>query len=251
MNFEGSQSYTDYHKKTNQAEKLIIDREFREALNVYQSLFDSYEFVFLREYKIATQLALILNNNERAIEFIRLGVTSGWDLNSIKKDKNLSQLKNYSGWELMEKDYNGLRKTYLERLDEHTKTRVHQMYKKDQRKALGAILRIGLKTKEKYALEKFAPHSEGQIQELIEIIKTQGYPGEKLIGNNYWVSTIISHHNSITTEYVKQDTLYGFIRPKLIKAIENGQMSPYEFALIDDWRIAVESERTQLGLWLP
>ena len=33
----------------------------------------------------------------------------------------------------------------------------------------------------------------------------------------------------------------------MIKAIELGQISPYEFALIDDWRIAVISDRTQTG----
>jgi hypothetical protein len=83
--------------------------------------------------------------------------------------------------------------------------------------------------------------------ELIKILDDQGYPGEQLIGNNYWMSTILSHHNSISKEYVNQDTLYNFIKPKLIKAIENGQISPYEFAMIDDWYIAVNSGRTQTG----
>ena len=57
----------------------------------------------------------------------------------------------------------------------------------------------------------------------------------------------MSHHNSITKEYVNKDTLYNYIKPELIKAIETGHISPYEFAMIDDWYIAVSSGRTQTG----
>jgi hypothetical protein len=121
------------------------------------------------------------------------------------------------------------------------------MYKEDQQKALGAMLRLRDRAEVKYALSKFAPHSEAQMQELMVILDQHGYPGEQLIGNDFWMSTILSHHNSITREYVKKDTLYPFIRPQLIVALEKGQLSPYELALIEDWRIAVTSERSEPG----
>lgn len=33
----------------------------------------------------------------------------------------------------------------------------------------------------------------------------------------------------------------------LIQGIEQGQMTPYEYALIDDWQKAVASDRTEPG----
>jgi hypothetical protein len=121
------------------------------------------------------------------------------------------------------------------------------MFARDQWKALGALLRIGDKTQQKYAERKFAPHSETQISELIKILETAGYPGEKLIGNSIWISTILSHHNSISKAYATKDTFYKFLKPRLYEAVRNGQMSPYEYATIDDWQRTVASDRTEPG----
>ncbi len=37
------------------------------------------------------------------------------------------------------------------------------------------------------------------------------------------------------------------MKPHLFEAIRTGEMSPYEYALVDDWRIAVSSERKGTG----
>ena len=242
-----TQDYRRYHKQINEAEKLISNEQFKEALNIYNDVFNAFDFVFLKDYKIAAQLALYLNEKEKAFEIIKQGITAGWDLKSLKRNNYLSDLHNASEWKVIVEEYPKLRQKYLERIDESTRKEVHKMFKADQRKALGALFRLGNKAQDKYALRKFAPHSEAQLKKLIRIMKDHGYPGEQLIGNSFWVSTILSHHNSITTVYVKKDTLYNFIKPKLRIALDKGQISPYELALIDDWHIAVSSERTQTG----
>lgn len=241
------QDYRRYHKQINEAEKRIGDEQFKEALNIYNDVFKAFDFVFLKDYKIAAQLALYLNDKEKAFEIIKKGIATGWDLKSLKRNNYLSDLHHDSEWKLMVEGYPKLRQKYLERIDESTRKEVHKLFKADQRKALGALFRLGDKAQEKYALKKFAPHSEAQLTKLIRIMEDHGYPGEQLIGNSFWVSTVLSHHNSITTAYVKNDTLYNFIKPKLSIALEKGQISPYEFAIIDDWRIAVSSDRTQAG----
>ena len=75
------------------------------------------------------------------------------------------------------------------------------MFKKDQRLDFPYYLRIGEKAKERYALRKFAPNSGKQIARLNEILDEYGYPGERLTGNDFWMSTILVHHNSISPEY--------------------------------------------------
>lgn len=241
------EDYWRYHEQMNKAEKLISEESFQEALNLVQDVFKTYDFVFLRDYKIAAQLALYLNKKEKVFEIIKMGIEAGWDLKSLKRNNFLSKLKEEKEWESIEEAYPQLRKKYEQGIDTNTRNMVHEMFKMDQRKALGALFRVGDKSQEKYALKKFAPHSEIQLNKLINILAEEGYPGEQLIGNNFWMSTILSHHNSISTGYVNKDTLYTFIKPKLIQAIGKGQMSPYEFAIIDDWHIAVGSGRTQTG----
>lgn len=242
-----SEDYKKYHEQINKAEKFISREQFQEALNLYNDVFNSFDFVFVKDYKIAAQLSLYLNDKKNAFEIIKKGIAGGWDLKSLKRNNYLSKLQNEPEWKLVKEGYLELRKKYLERIDDGTREKVNKMFKMDQKKALGALFRIGDKAQERYAIKKFAPHSENQLKKFIEILEDQGYPGEQLIGNNFWMSTILSHHNSITTEYVNKDTLYNFIKPKLIKAIGKGQISPYEFAMIDDWYIAVSSDRTRTG----
>ena len=42
------QNYLNYHNQIIQAEKLIANYEFEEALKVYEQIFNSYDFVFLK-----------------------------------------------------------------------------------------------------------------------------------------------------------------------------------------------------------
>lgn len=241
------QDYHEYHMRIEGAEKLISDEKFKEALNIYDQVFIAYDFIFSRDYKIAAQLALYIDERQRAFQYIKGGIAAGWNLKKLKKNKFLAPLQDDPEWKTIEEEYDSLYNQYLARIDQNIREKVRLLFKKDQRKALGALFRIGDKAQEKYATKKFAPHSEIQFEELSIILENKGYPGEQHIGNNYWMATIISHHNSITQEYVKSDTLYNFIKPKLIQAIYKGQMSPYEFALVDDWQKAVSSDRTEPG----
>lgn len=240
-------SYTDYHIQIIAAERHISKENYTEALNQYEEIFNNYDFIFLRDYKNASQIALYVGDKEKAFHYIKKGIVSGWGLKALNANKFLAPLKADSGWKSVEKEFDSLHGQYLSGIDLTTRENVHLMFKKDQKKAFGALFRIGEKARERYTLNKFAPHSECQLIELISILENEGYPGEQLIGNNYWMSTILSHHNSISQDYVRQDTLYSFIKPDLIEAIDKGQISPYEFAAIDDWYIAVSFDRVKPG----
>ncbi len=241
------QDYHKYHMQIVEAEKLMGDEKFKEALNIYDQVFLDYDFIFLRDYKIAAQVAFYINEKKKAFQYIKEGITAGWNLKELKKNKFLEPLQDDAEWKTIEQEYDSLYNQYLVRIDQNIREEVQLMFKKDQRKAIGALFRIGNKSQERYGTKKFAPHSENQMFELIDILNNDDYPGEKIIGNDFWMSTIIGHHNSISYEYVMKDTLYNFIKPKLIRAIENGEMSPYEFALIDDWQKAVSSDRRESG----
>jgi hypothetical protein len=242
-----NKDYLQYHKQINEAERLISMENFKEALYKYENVFDSYDFVFLRDYKIAAQIAFYLKEKRKSFNFIKKGIADGWDLKALKKNKFLTPLQDEPGWVFLENNYISLRSKYLARINQQSRKEVGKMFKNDQKKAFGALFKIGDKAQEKYAIKKFAPHSEIQMARLIKFLENQGYPGEKIIGNNFWMSTIISHHNSISEEYNSNDTIYLFIKPALIQAIKKGQISPYEYALVDDWKKAVVSKRTETG----
>ena len=239
--------YANYHRVVLEAEELIADRKYNEALAIYRQLINNYDFVFRRDYQIATQLAVQAGRVDEAFDYLKRGIAGGWEMKSIKKNKFLRKLRDYSAWKEIKNEYPSLRKQYQKRLNPAVRTVVKKMFGRDQWRALGALFTFGSNRQDRYAETKFAPHSEKQMAKLATIIETYGYPGEMLIGNDFRASVLLSHHNSISQRYTLADTLYPHIRPKLLNAIELGRMSPYEFAMIDDWHIAVSSGRRTKG----
>lgn len=239
--------YGIYHRTVGEAEARLADQQYEEALALYKQLINNQNFVFSKEYKVATQLAFHLGKTDEAFGYLKKGIAGGWTMKSIKNNRFLRQFQSYPDWKAIEKQYPSLRQAYQKRINPEVRETVKKMAGKDQWKALGALFTFGSKGQDRYAEKTFAPHSEKQVAKLFEIIDQYGYPGEKLIGNNSWASIILSHHNSISEEYARKDTLYPNIRPKLLHAMQLGQVSPYEFAMIETWYLAVNSGHKDKG----
>ena len=218
--------YVAYHRAVTEAEMAITAQDYNRALSLYARVFDSYDFVFLRDYKIATQLALHVGKTDDSFIYLKKGIINGWAMKSIQKNRFLRKLKRRDDWKTVEQQYDSLRGVYQTRIDLALRKRVQTMFIKDQWKAIGALLTFGSKAQERYAEKRFAPHSEKQLAQLTQIISTYGYPGERLIGNNYWTSTILSHHNSISVQYAVKDTLYPHLKNSLRKSVLMGKCHP-------------------------
>jgi hypothetical protein len=238
--------YTNYHQRIVDAETLIAFENYKDALQVYEELFEKYEFVFLRDYQIATQLALFLNDEQKAKTLLINGIKSGWTIKSIRKNDVLYKLRKSEDWKSIKKQYHYLNEKYESTINQELRKRVKKMFSKDQWKAIGALFTISSEAQDRYAEKKFAPQSEKQMKEFLVIFNEYGYPGEKLVGNDFWMSTILSHHNSISTAYNNKDTLYQSIKPKLSNALKTGQISAFEFAMIDEWYRAVTNDDKEL-----
>ena len=234
------QNYAQYYYWVNEAEKLIANKQYNEALKIYDEVFTGYDFIFLHDYRVAAQIALAANEPEKSWQYLKSGINSGWTLKSIKKNGYLENLQTDPQWKSLKHEYKSLRNSYEAHLDQDVREKVKKMFSKDQWKAIGALFTFSSKGQDRYAEKKFALHSEKQMSKFISVLNESGYPGEILIGNSFWMATILSHHNSISQAYVEKDTLYQFIRPRLLEAIQVGSMSPWEFAMIDGWYTTVK-----------
>lgn len=203
----GKGSYIDYHKEIVNCEELIVKNKFAVAINKFDSLFTEFQFVFLRDIKVATQICAREKNINSGFRFIRLGISNGWALEDIMKSDELSLFHEDPEWEKVLSEYDSLYSQYSARLNIDISDQVIEMFKNDQKKALRALFRIGQKKRIKYAENKFAPHSEMQLAQFKLILDQYGYPGELLIGDNLLMSVILSHHNSISVNYNLKDTL--------------------------------------------
>ena len=72
-----------------------------------------------------------------------------------KKQKSLRPLLEDPQWNILQSQYENLHNEYLKKLNHTVRDQIHAMFKKDQGKAFGALLRIGEKAQQKYAEKKF------------------------------------------------------------------------------------------------
>ena len=238
-----SNDYLEYHLQIAHAEKLIAENSFERALEVYEQVFNTYTFVFLRDYQVATQLAWHLGDSAKACEFLKYGMAGGWKMKYFKKNKFLKGLRKTKEFESIPKQYDSLHTAYTDGIKSDLRWEVRKMSWKDQSKALLAIFRFSEKAQQKYGANKFAPKNELRLQRLIEIIDSDGYPGEKVIGNEFWMWGIVARHNQISPAFCRKDTMYQHLKPILFSAIRRGELSPFHFAVINEWFITVESDR--------
>ena len=233
--------YSIYHQRVIAAEIHIASENYSQALQIYEELFENYDFIFLREFQIATQLAVCLKNEEKAVGFLKKAILSGWQMKSIKRNDCLTGLRATQSWKEVKKHYRKLKKQYESNLNTGLRSVVKKMIAKDQWKVLGALFTFTANAQDRYAEKRFTPQSERQLSNFSIILKNYGYPGERLIGNDFWMSTILSHHNSISQKYNAKDTIYPNLKPLLNDALNKGQISPFELALIDDWYFSTKN----------
>ncbi|MGI9543503.1 MAG: hypothetical protein ACR2MX_09600 [Cyclobacteriaceae bacterium] len=106
------EDYLNYHLKIRTAEELIAVNSYESALKVYEEVFDSYPFVFRRDYKVAAQVAWKLKHTSKACEFIKHGIASGWKMKEIKKTSFLKSLRRTEEFKTVKDQYGPLRDIY-------------------------------------------------------------------------------------------------------------------------------------------
>lgn len=75
---QGRPDYTGYHQSIVRGEELITRKEYAAALSILENVFNTYDFIFLRDYKVATQLALYAGDQEKAFNFLRSRSRPEW-----------------------------------------------------------------------------------------------------------------------------------------------------------------------------
>ncbi|MDZ7647962.1 MAG: hypothetical protein U5K54_12735 [Cytophagales bacterium] len=174
------QNYSLYHNRVNEAEDLIVNKQYNEALKVYDEVFTTYDFIFLSDYQVATQIALAANEPRKSWQYLKAGIKSGWTLKSIKKNDYLKNLRTDPQWKSIKREYKSVRSNYEAQLDQNVRKKVKKMFSKDQWKAIGVLFTFGSKGQDRYAEKKFARHSERQMSKLIGVLNESGYPWREI-----------------------------------------------------------------------
>src|SRR5690349_14499758 len=91
-------NYLSYHQSVRNAEEHIVNKRFRESLDIYLDLSKKYDYTFLRDCKVAAQLAAYTGDKDNLFYFLEKGMKKGWTLKQIKKSKYIKKFKTDQIW---------------------------------------------------------------------------------------------------------------------------------------------------------
>ena len=234
-----TKNYLEYHNEIIKAEEFIVTRQFNKSLEIYRILIDNYEHVFLRDIKVAAQLSAYLNDTDNLFYFLEKGMKNGWTSKEIMKIGTFKKFRNDNRWLKLKANEDQFRKEFESSINSQLRAEIKEMFNEDQKRALRVALTPSKKWRERYTNRKFVSNNRVQVRRINQIIDQLGYPGEKIIGDKSWATVIISHN--------EHDTIYSELRPKLYSAFERGEISAIDLAIIETWRMVVDTDRKEKG----
>lgn len=220
-----AQNYLNYYETINKAEIANLDKDFKKSDSLYKIAFGLVDKPFKDDYLLASINSEKLNANQMSYEYLKSGISYGLTIKRIKKE--LSKFKKSEQWKLLKKEYKSIRSEYLNSLNLTLREELLEMVEKDQ-SARHPIFG---------SAKKMRKTDSGNYNRLLKIIEQNDgkWPSRFIIGDgnengkySFGEITIMLHHFS-------KDEVEN-LKPILIKAILNGDVSPYNVAYPLDYK---------------
>lgn len=247
------ENYFDYHKKITEAESAILDSNYTKASIIYYDLFKNYDFIFLANCVTACQTAIVTKNDTLAFHFLERAVKQGLKLNSIKTNRSLKHLLDKVQWSIFEAKYDSLRTIYLSSINWGLREEINKLFEQDRKwrdrhetRPWNFIWKPIIKIKWNYVLKGIVE------EELVPLIHSYGYPGERLIGvDEKYMNTKFrdDHFNSFMVRLI---LIHYFSKPRkfndsvFISEIEKGNLHPKHYAELYDFIAAYSKNKSPL-----
>jgi len=224
-----SQNYLEYYKLINEAEINSLDKNYVKADSLYQMAFSVVEDPFKEDCLLAAKNATQLNNDQKVFDFLIRGIRSGLTLKRVKYlKKEFLNFFHSKLYKVLKTKYEVLRNKYLKSIDIILRNEISEMIKNDQK----ARIPILGSWKQMKKVDTY------NYNRLLEIIKENNdkWPGFSVIGEitpkgKYDVSGNIA----LMLLHFKKEQI-EILKPYMLEAVENGEMYPYQYARIIDYK---------------
>lgn len=247
-------TYITYHKHIIAAEQqFLYHKNPKAALEKYREIFMQWQRPFARDCYIALQLACLMNDTAYATFFFEQCFKNGVEWNTAIFSPPVNRLLQADGaykkriGELCDKRY----PEYLKTIDTVYRNVIQNMYKHEGRLrsyASGEEGNIRPKTREWMRIQ------DSNMYELVSMIKSKGFPGEKRVGYRnivykqiedsrrgnrkyeydfMMVDLFLSCH--VATLFFHHRCGYRLLKEELMQAVFEGELHPREYALMYEW----------------
>jgi hypothetical protein len=167
--------YRNYYKAINRAELRIVDSLYSDAINIYDSAFSMVAKPFGKDYHNAALCACIAGNDDKAFVYLDKLMDKGLTMDYFNKDF-YKPLRNNQKWSDFSKKYDSKHDEIMKTFDLNLRRELETMQKKDQAMDMLRMSNIA-QDKDSFAIFVFK-----NMEKLIEIINTKGFPDENKFG---------------------------------------------------------------------
>lgn len=218
------QDYFAYHQQVNLAEEYIVQEDFDSAQVMLEAVLTHYEFRFVKDLLLASQINLLLGHMEKGKYWAEEAFKGGYTLNCLRHIGVFKRRLTTSDWEQLEASYPKLRKAYLQKINLDLLQEFSRRYGAEQE----------AKRTDRY---RRVVHENGdRIRRLME--SATGFPGEASIGIDYSrlahkLSDCSAGNSQVIVTLLHYDHPIAEIgEEKFVQAIKRGQLHPREFGQI-------------------
>ncbi|MEJ8758563.1 hypothetical protein WG947_16230 [Pontibacter sp. H259] len=230
-----------YYPLVNEAEMLLLAKDYNGALEKYKTAFKTVPEPFARDFYNAAVCAMLTENYKQVYIYLDELVLKGVELPYIRKQEVFKPLHETEEWEKFLKNYPKRRNKYKRRADLDVRAELEELQARDKyfRFAKGG-LRVYADTLRRIENEN--------VDRLLRIIHKHGYPGEKLIGVGDTLEQLPGY-SIVIQRQTKAKKGFDFT-PILKEAVQQGRLSPQAAAYLMETQQGTRAYRTRALVWV-
>lgn len=222
-----SQNYLEYYKLINKAEISNLDKNYLKSDSLYQEAFHLVKKPFKEDFYLAAINSEKIKDANRTYHYLKFSLEKGLDFDRIRNEK-FKNFKNSSFWKKLKKEKKEIETLYLSNINVSLRNQISEMIKNDQ-KARQPIFGSWKKMKR---IDSY------NFKKLLSIIEENDdkWPGFSLIGENTPKGKYdVAGNIALMLLHFRKEEI-KVLMPYMQEAIFNGEMYPYHYARIIDYK---------------
>jgi len=216
--------FSKYYKLVIRADRYHLNKDFFLADSLYRLAFIHVNRPFKHDYSSAFTNTVHYDKNQ-ALFYLKKGINLGIKKNNLKNINGFNSLSSASQ-KICYKEY---RKVKNNRNDSLYKV-ISKMVHDDQKKARAFWTNWLSWDKQVEIMDKI---DRPNAIKLLDICKKNGWPGFSILGENTTTKYVVEDVSLLIQHFNKEELIK--LQPYMIKAIENGEMYPYQLARTIDY----------------
>jgi hypothetical protein len=227
------QDYFEYQRVFNRIDEDVLKEKYSVAIQRLDSIYTQYHFIYARHCIKALQVCCKANDSVRANKFLAKCFRQGVPLWVIRVNELTRRSLHYTSTQNTIRAYDSLRAVYKSSINKDVARQIDSLLERDQRltdKVNSALFPFGIRS-----YTRWRRNNSREFEKIRQIIRTHGFPGERLIGlpsyyedSSYAAANIIFYGPHLFDSRTFTMLLHCYSHPResmdelLLKSVRNG-----------------------------